>query len=52
MELYSSFNVSNAVTVNSATSGLHYALYAVGVKQVWGDNSSFTMSATASNAMC
>ena len=54
MELCNSFNVSNAVTVNSATSGLHCALYAVGVRA--GDEvitSSFTMSATASAiAMC
>tara|TARA_B100000530_G_scaffold92925_1_gene56988 strand:- start:2884 stop:4212 length:1329 start_codon:yes stop_codon:yes gene_type:complete len=53
-ELCNSFNVSNAVTVNSATSGLHCALYAVGVRA--GDEvitSSFTMSATASAiAMC
>ena len=47
--LSQSFKVSNAVTVNSATSGLHCALYAAGVKS--GDEvitSSFTMSATAS----
>tara|TARA_B100001758_G_scaffold105417_1_gene90340 strand:- start:1798 stop:3114 length:1317 start_codon:yes stop_codon:yes gene_type:complete len=52
--LCNSFNVLNAVTVNSATSGLHCALYAAGVKS--GDEvitSSFTMSATASAiAMC
>ena len=52
--LSESFKVSNAVTVNSATSGLHCALYAAGVKS--GDEvitSSFTMSATASAiAMC
>ena len=52
--LASSFGTDYVITVNSATSGLHCALYAVGVKN--GDEvitSSFTMSATASAiSMC
>jgi perosamine synthetase len=52
--LSKAFSVNYVVSVNSATSGLHCALYAAGVKN--GDEvitSSFTMSATASAiAMC
>ena len=52
--LATSFGADYVITVNSATSGLHCALYAAGVKN--GDEvitSSFTMSATASAiSMC